>query len=103
MSHTGVTTVKIAPRQSLAVSVNPKKTILLNQAGIGGAKRIGDLIDVDVSAKVDGSFIVYDEAQEKFIASRSLNLVSANVVGNLGVGGIVEANLFVGTIDGGIY
>ena len=44
----------------------------MNQSNILPAKRLSDLLDVDVSAKEDGSLLIYDESEEKFVASRLL-------------------------------
>lgn len=70
--------VTVRQRQSVAVNVKPKQTVIVNQAGIVAVRKISDLIDVDVSAREDGSILIYDEAQEKFVASRLLEKQNIN-------------------------
>jgi glucose/arabinose dehydrogenase len=60
------------------VIVKPKQTVMVNQAGVVAARRLSDLLDVDVSAKEDGSLLIYDVNQEKFVASRLLDKQEMN-------------------------
>lgn len=53
------------------VFVKTKPTVLVNQSGLV-ARKIGDLVDVDTTGKVDGSILIYDETIEKFKASTLL-------------------------------
>lgn len=62
----------------LKVMVNPKKTVLVNQSGVIAVRKLSDLLDVDVSAKEDGSLLIYDVNQEKFVASRLLDKQEIN-------------------------
>ena len=62
----------------LKVIVNPKKTVLVNQSGVIAVRKLSDLLDVDVSAKEDGSLLIYDVQQEKFVASRLLDKQEMN-------------------------
>jgi len=55
------------------VIVKPKQTVMVNQAGVVATRKLSDLLDVDVSAKEDGSLLIYDVNQEKFVASRLLD------------------------------
>lgn len=59
------------------VFVRDKPRVVVNQTGLLGRK-IGDLIDVDTSAKVDGSLLIYDEVREKFVASTLLEKQTLN-------------------------
>jgi hypothetical protein len=70
--------VTIRQRNSIAVRTEPKRTVLVNQSGIIAVRRLSDLIDVDVSAKEDGSLLIYDETQEKFVSSRLLEKQNIN-------------------------
>lgn len=65
-------------RDRISVVVKPKQTVLLNQSSLVAIRKIGDLVDVDVSAKEDGSLLIYDEAQDKFVASRLLEKQNIN-------------------------
>lgn len=62
----------------LKVIVNPKKTVLVNQSGVIAVRKLSDLLDVDVSAREDGSLLIYDVEQEKFVASRLLDKQEMN-------------------------
>ena len=70
--------VTIRPKTSIAVRTEPKRTVMVNQAGTIAIRRLSDLIDVDVSAKEDGSLLIYDETQEKFVSSRLLEKQNIN-------------------------
>lgn len=65
-------------RDRISVTVKPKQTVMVNQSGIVAARRLSDLTDVDVSAKEDGSLLIYDEDREKFVASRLLEKQNIN-------------------------
>lgn len=60
------------------VIVKPKQTVMVNQAGVVATRKLSDLLDVDVSAKEDGSLLIYDVNQEKFVASRLLDKQEMN-------------------------
>ena len=51
---------------------NQRPKILINQSE-AIVKRIGDLIDVDTTNKVDGSILIYNATTQKFEASLILN------------------------------
>jgi hypothetical protein len=65
-------------RDRISVSIRPKQTVLVNQSNILASRRLSDLIDVDISAKEDGSLLIYDESEEKFLASRLLEKQNIN-------------------------
>ena len=46
--------------------------VLINQSGLI-IRKLDNLSDVDIAAKEDGSLLIYDEQQEKFVASRLLD------------------------------
>jgi hypothetical protein len=60
------------------VTITPKKTVMVNQSGVIAVRRLSDLIDVDTTSKNDGSLLIYDEEQEKFIASTLLEKQTVN-------------------------
>jgi hypothetical protein len=64
--------VVVNPSNPTRVTVKPNRTVLVNQSGIIATRKLSDLLDVDVSAKKDGSLLIYDEEQEKFVASTLL-------------------------------
>lgn len=51
---------------------------MVNQSGLVAVRKLSDLVDVDISAREDGSLLIYDEAQEKFVASRLLEKQNIN-------------------------
>jgi hypothetical protein len=51
---------------------NRRQQVLINQAE-QTVRRLGDLLDVDTSNKVDGSIIVYNALTQNFEASLALN------------------------------
>lgn len=55
------------------VSIKPKKSVMVNQSGVIAVRRLSDLIDVDVTGKEAGSLLIYDEVQDKFVASTLLD------------------------------
>lgn len=66
----------LAPR--IKVTVQPKKTVLVNQSGLVSSRSLSSLTDVDVSSREDGSILIYDETQNKFVASRLLEKQEMN-------------------------
>ena len=71
--------VTVNPRQSISVITSkPKQTVLVNQSGVLLAKKLSDLLDVDISNKQDGSVLIYDALQEKFVASLVLEKQDIN-------------------------
>ena len=60
------------PKRVIAVQIKKKQTVMANQSTAISLRKLSDLIDVDVSTKTDGSILIYDEVQEKFIASTLL-------------------------------
>jgi hypothetical protein len=50
---------------------NQRQKVLINQAQ--PIRSIGDLIDVDISDKVDGSLLIYNASTQKFEASLLLD------------------------------
>lgn len=63
--------VVVRPKQSdlINVIVEAKKTVLVNQSGLVARNKLSELSDVDVSNKQDGSLLIYDETQGKWVAS----------------------------------
>lgn len=69
--------VRVSDRSGISVNVKKKPKVFVNQSGIV-ALRLSDLRDVDVQSKEDGSLLIYDETQEKFVASRLLDKQEIN-------------------------
>jgi hypothetical protein len=69
--------VVVSPRAGIDVRTKKPTTVLINQSG-SVPRSLGDLIDVDTSAKTDGSLLIYDEEQEKFTASTLLEKQTVN-------------------------
>ena len=65
-------------RDRISVTLKPKQTVMVNQSGVIAVRRMSDLIDVNVSTKEDGSLLIYDENEEKFVASRLLEKQNIN-------------------------
>lgn len=65
-------------KDRINVVVGQQKKVLVNQSGIIAARRLSDLVDVDLSAKTDGSLLIYDEDTEKFTASTLLEKQTIN-------------------------
>lgn len=68
----------LSTRDRISVVVGQQKKVLVNQSGVIAIRKLGDLIDVDLSAKEDGSLLIYDEQDEKFKASRLLEKQQIN-------------------------
>jgi hypothetical protein len=64
-------TVMKSKSDNLRVVVSQKPKVLINQSGII-FRSLGDLTDVDISNKQDGSLLIYDEETGKFVASTIL-------------------------------
>lgn len=65
--------VKINPSNQLDVSIKRKPSVFVNQSGLIAAQRLGDLLDVDISAREDGSLLIYEESSQKHVSSRILD------------------------------
>jgi hypothetical protein len=50
------------------VRIQKKPTVLLNQSGFI-VRNLSDLVDVDTSNAKDGSLLIYNASQEKFLSS----------------------------------
>jgi peptidyl-tRNA hydrolase len=61
----------------VSVKIKKKPRVFVNQSGMV-VRRLSDLGDVDVDAKEDGSLLIYDEQQEKFVASKLLDKQEIN-------------------------
>jgi hypothetical protein len=61
--------VQVNPKARISTSVKPKQSVLVNQSGVIAVRRLSDLLDVDVTDKVDGSLLIYNEQQQKFITA----------------------------------
>lgn len=66
----------VAPNK-INVQVKKRDKVFVNQARTV-VTRIGDLADVDTSAKTDGSVLIYDVAQSKFVSSTLLEKQDIN-------------------------
>lgn len=69
--------VRVKAPNTVNVQAKKEDKIFINQSGTVITK-ISDLVDVDTSAKKDGSLLIYDEEQEKFIASILLEKQKVN-------------------------
>lgn len=70
--------VVASTRDRLTVTVKPKQTVMVNQSGVIAVRKLSDLTDVDVSSRRDGSLLIYDEIEEKFVASTLLEKQNIN-------------------------
>ena len=61
----------------ISVKVKKKPKVFVNQSGLIG-RRLSGLDDVDASMKEDGSILIYDIVQEKFVTSRLLDKQEIN-------------------------
>jgi hypothetical protein len=64
-------------RDRLSVVVNRKPNVIVNQSNLA-VKRLGDLTDIDLSDKKDGSVLIYDENEQKFVTSTLLDKQQVN-------------------------
>ena len=73
--------VKLNTKYNVSTQIheNPP-TVLINQAGRfgSGIKKLTELHDVDASNLVDGSIIVYNEAEDKFKTTTALEQQTIN-------------------------
>jgi hypothetical protein len=60
-----------------AVFLQPKPRVYVNQSGLV-TRKLGDLVDVDVSENTDGSLLVYDSEEGKFKATTLLQNQTLN-------------------------
>jgi hypothetical protein len=60
------------------VTIKPKKSVMVNQSGLIAVRKLSDLIDVDTTGKKNGSLLIYDEEQDKFVASTLLDKQEIN-------------------------
>ena len=58
------------------LNVRNKQTVLVNQSGRVNRK-LDNLIDVDTTGKVEGSFLLYNASSDTFLAS---NLLEEHVI-----------------------
>lgn len=68
----------LSTRDRISVVVEKQKKVLVNQSGVIAVRRLGDLLDVDTSNQVDGSLLIYDEEQKKYVASTLLEKQQIN-------------------------
>ena len=59
------------------VKIKKRPTVVVNQSGLA-SRFLNDLNDVDTSNKTDGSLLVYNATQEKFLATTILEKQSIN-------------------------
>jgi hypothetical protein len=69
--------VRVSDSGGISVNVKKKPQVLVNQAGLT-TRKLSDLIDVNLSAKEDGSLLIYDEETEQFVASTLLEKQTVN-------------------------
>jgi hypothetical protein len=69
--------VKVNSQPGVKVNVGTSSRVLINQSSTA-VRSIGELIDVDTSGKTDGSLLIYDETQDKFVASTLLEKQTVN-------------------------
>jgi hypothetical protein len=69
--------VRVSNGGGVSVNIQKKPQILVNQAGLT-TRSLGDLTDVNLSTKEDGSLLIYDEQTEQFIASTLLEKQTVN-------------------------
>ena len=70
--------VAVQTKPSINVQTAKKQTVIANQSGLIAVRRLSDLLDVDTSGKIDGSILIYDEEQGKFVASTLLEKQTVN-------------------------
>lgn len=70
--------VTLTQRPSLTARVGSKDPILVNQSATAGARVLNDLLDVQAVNRVDGSVLVFDEAEGVFVATRILEKQDIN-------------------------
>lgn len=64
-------------QSKINVTVNKRSQVLVNQSKIV-SRSLNDMSDVDTTGKVDGSLLIYDEDQGKFVASTLLEKQTLN-------------------------
>jgi hypothetical protein len=69
--------MSIGTSSKIAVKIKNKPNVLVNQSGII-IRKLENLADIDLSAKEDGSLLIYDEQTAKFKASRLLDKQEMN-------------------------
>lgn len=68
----------LSTRDRINFVVGQQKKVLINQSGVIAVRRLDDLIDVDTSGQTDGSLLIYDEEQQKYVASTLLEKQQIN-------------------------
>lgn len=68
----------LSTRDRINFVVGQQKKVLINQSGVIAVRRLDDLIDVDTSGQTDGSLLIYDEEQKKYLASTLLEKQNIN-------------------------
>lgn len=68
----------LSTRDRINVVVGQQKKVLINQSAVIAVRRLDDLIDVDTSGQTDGSVLIYDEEQKKYLASTLLEKQTIN-------------------------
>jgi hypothetical protein len=69
--------VKIGSGPGISATVKSPTKIFVNQSGILSQKLV-DLSDVDISDAKDGSLLIYNEVEKKFVASNLLEKQEIN-------------------------
>lgn len=68
----------ISSNDNVKVNLQGKTKIIANQADSIAERNLSDLADVDVTNVTDGSVLIYDVQEGKFIASLLLDKQSIN-------------------------
>lgn len=69
--------VTINDKNKINASITKKPGVFVNQSGLV-VRRISDLVDVNLDNLEDGSLLIYDIEEEKFVASRLLDKQQIN-------------------------
>ena len=63
---------------AITAKIRKRPAVYTNQIATSAVREIADLNDIDLSAKEDGSVLIYDEVEGKFVASRILEKQEMN-------------------------
>ena len=77
MSLTG----KIEPESSIKASISPTRSIQATHVSVVPTQKLTDLADIDISARKDGSLIVYDQATQTFKVQGRVENVNVSIIG----------------------
>jgi phage baseplate assembly protein gpV len=77
MSLTG----KIEPESSIKASISPTRSIQATHVSVVPTQKLTDLADIDITARQDGSLIVYDQATQTFKVRGDVENVNVSIIG----------------------